>query len=246
MSREIISPEGLRADGRRPAEVRQISCELGQFSRSDGSAVFEMGNTKVIASVYGPVQCPRRSDSLHDRCVVMCEYTVASFATSERKRHQKGDRRTKESSLLIKQTFEAAILTNLYPRSQISIYLQVICDDGGAQAAAINAACLALVNAGIPMKEMVTACSVGFVDSTPLLDLNFMERTGGGPLLQVAMYPHSEKIALLQMENKLPLENLEEVVALGKEGCKKIADVLKQKVHAHSLDLLHSRGYTVS
>nr|GFA56678.1 exosome complex component RRP41 homolog [Tanacetum cinerariifolium] len=51
---EFVSPEGLRLDGRRPMEMRQLRAEIGTVSRADGSAVFEMGNTKVIAAVYGP------------------------------------------------------------------------------------------------------------------------------------------------------------------------------------------------
>lgn len=246
MSREVISPEGFRMDGRRPEELRRMSCELGQGTRSDGSALFIQGNTKVIASIYGPVECTRRADALHDRCVINCEYTVASFATSERRRFQKGDRRSKELGLLITQTFESAILTHLYPRSQINIFLQVICDDGGALPCAINAASLALISAGIPMREFVCACSLGFVNSTPLLDLNFMERSSSGPLMYMATYPQSETVTLLQMEGKLQLEHYEAVMELGKEGCKKIYEVLKEQVKAYSFDLLHSRGFVAS
>ena len=49
---------------------------------------------------------------------------------------------------LIKQTFEAAILTELYPRSQIDIYVEVLQADGGNLCACINAATLALIDAG--------------------------------------------------------------------------------------------------
>lgn len=53
--RECITPEGLRVDGRRCDELRKIRCKLGILSsRADGSAYFEQGNTKVIATVYGP------------------------------------------------------------------------------------------------------------------------------------------------------------------------------------------------
>ena len=44
---EYISPEGLRLDGRRPKELRQLSCQFGILAKADGSATFEMGNTKV-------------------------------------------------------------------------------------------------------------------------------------------------------------------------------------------------------
>ena len=44
---EYISPEGLRLDGRRPKELRQLSCQFGVLAKAEGSATFEMGNTKV-------------------------------------------------------------------------------------------------------------------------------------------------------------------------------------------------------
>jgi exosome complex component RRP41 len=45
---------GLRVDGRKPNELRRIQCEVGVFAQADGSASISQGNTKVIATVYGP------------------------------------------------------------------------------------------------------------------------------------------------------------------------------------------------
>jgi hypothetical protein len=45
---------GLRVDGRRANELRKISAKLGVLGQADGSAYLEMGNTKVLAAVYGP------------------------------------------------------------------------------------------------------------------------------------------------------------------------------------------------
>ena len=45
---------GLRIDGRRPKEIRHLKTRFGLFTKVDGSAYIEMGNTKVIACVYGP------------------------------------------------------------------------------------------------------------------------------------------------------------------------------------------------
>jgi len=51
---QLLSEYGLRVDGRRPNELRQIRCKLGVFNQPDGSAYLEQGNTKVLAAVYGP------------------------------------------------------------------------------------------------------------------------------------------------------------------------------------------------
>ena len=45
---------GLRVDGRRKSELRRIQCKLGNIQQADGSAFLEHGNTKVLATVYGP------------------------------------------------------------------------------------------------------------------------------------------------------------------------------------------------
>jgi len=49
-----LSYEGFRFDGRRPKELRQIGCKIGVYKQADGSAYIEQGNTKVLATVFGP------------------------------------------------------------------------------------------------------------------------------------------------------------------------------------------------
>ena len=164
MSRiEYVSPEGLRLDGRRPGETRRIRCRMGVLSKADGSSYLEMGNTKVMASVYGPREVAQQSQSEHDRAIIRCEYSSASFSSGERRRKQKNDKKVTEIGLLLQQTFESVLFTNLYPRSQIDIFVQVLQSDGGTLCACINAATMALVDAGIPMQDLVVACSAGYV-----------------------------------------------------------------------------------
>lgn len=78
-------------------------------------------------------------------------------------------RRHAEVALALKQTFETVVHTHLYQRSEIDVHVQVIQADGGELSAAINAATLALVDAGIAMQDLVVACNAGYLDSTPLL-----------------------------------------------------------------------------
>jgi 3' exoribonuclease family, domain 1 len=91
MPMEHISPEGLRADGRRANELRRVQCRVGLFGRADGSAYFALGNTKVLAAVYGPrpLSQSRVRDGKHDRALIRCEYSMAAFSTGERKSHTK-------------------------------------------------------------------------------------------------------------------------------------------------------------
>ena len=66
-----------------------------------------------------------KSKALHDKVFINCQYSMATFSTGERKSRPRGDRKSNEMTQHLRQTFEAAILTHLYPRSQIDIYVEV-------------------------------------------------------------------------------------------------------------------------
>lgn len=240
---EYISLDGLRIDGRRPTEVRKIRCSLGALSRADGSAYYEQGNTRVLAAVYGPREPRSRADAEHDRAVVKCEFSTAMFASSTYRRTWKGDRKSTAAALVVQKAFEGVVLTGSYPRSQIDIYVQVLQNDGGALVAAINAASLALVNAGVAMSDFVVACSVGFVEDTFVVDAASLESSADRPELTLAMLSHSGKIASCQLDSKLPDgESFERALEFATSGAKQIFKVLEYEVRNYSLNLLDSRG----
>ncbi|KAI8023620.1 hypothetical protein LOK49_LG03G02135 [Camellia lanceoleosa] len=235
---EFVSPEGFRLDGRRPMEMRQIRAEIGAVANADGSVVFEMGNTKVIAAVY--VQ--NRSQQINDQALVRCEYSMANFSTGDHMRKPKGDRQSTEISLVIRQTMEACIMTNLMPRSQIDIFVQVLQADGGTRSVCINAATLALADAGIPMCDLVTSCSAGYLNSTPLLYLNYVEDSAGGPDFTVGILPKLDKVTLLQTDAKLPIDMFENVMQLAIEGCKAVANYIREVLQENTKQLECRRG----
>ncbi|KAL6575668.1 Exosome complex component rrp41 [Orobanche hederae] len=245
---EYVNPEGLRLDGRRPMELRKLHGQIGVVSRADGSALFEMGNTKVIAAVYGPREVQNRSQQINDQALVRCEYSMANFSTGDRMRKPKGDRRkckigrSTEISLVIRQTMEACILTHLMPRSQIDIFVQVLQADGGTRSACINAATLALADAGIPMRDLVTSCSAGYLNGTPLLDLNYVEDSAGGPDVTVGILPKLDKVTLLQMDGKLQMDTFENVMQLAIEGCKAVASYIREVLLENTKQLESRRG----
>ncbi|KAM4688267.1 exosome complex component RRP41 isoform 2-T2 [Discoglossus pictus] len=184
--------------------------------------------------VYGPREIRgSRSKTLHDRAVVNCQYSMATFSTGERKRRPHGDRKSSEMTLHLKQTFEAAILTQLYPRSQIDIYVQILQADGGNYCTCVNAATLAVIDAGIPMRDYVCACSAGFIEDTPLADLSYVEEAAGGPQLALALLPKSDQIALLEMNSRLHEDHLERVMDAASKACKDVYAVLDQAVREH-------------
>jgi len=62
-------------------------------------------------------------------------------------------RKLVDVAVALKQSFEAVVMTQLFPRSQIDIYVQVLQADGSTTAASINATTLAMIDAGIPMRD---------------------------------------------------------------------------------------------
>merc|ERR1711865_737596 len=234
--------EGLRADGRRPPEIRTVRCKLGIFEKADGSAYLQQGNTRCTVSIYGPREVTRRADAKHDRCIVTCEYSVATFSAGERKRKSRGDRRSTEAAMLVCNTFEDVIMTHLFARSQIAIYIQILQSDGGALSAAINATTLALIDAGIPIKDFVVGCSCSCIDGVPIVDTNHLEDMLGGVNMTVAMLVKSGKIITMQTDSILPLDSLKPTLELGVEGCRKTHELLLSEVRENTVHLLEARS----
>jgi len=234
---ELLSDQGLRLDGRRAGELRRLQCRMGVYGQADGSAYLEQGNTKVLAAVYGPHDMGRGDTRglrpLHDRVVVNCQYSMAVFSTGERKRRPRGDRKSQEMSQHLKQTFEATIKVELYPRSQIDIFVEVLQADGGNYCACVNAATLALIDAGIPLVDYVSACTASLVQDTPLVDVSSLESTTGGPELTVAAHPKSGQIVLLEMSHRFHMDHLEKVMDVALGGCRDIHALLDRAVRQH-------------
>lgn len=241
---EYLSLDGLRMDGRRPTEVRKIRSALGTLARADGSAYYEQGHTRVLAAVYGPRESRQRGDSSEqDRAVICCEISTASFATAARRRNWKGDRKSTAAAGIVQRVFEGVVLLETYPRSQIDIYVQVLQNDGALTVAAVNAAALALVNAGVAMSDLVVCCSVGWVDGILVADPNSLESGGDRPELTMAMLAHSGKVCACLQESRLPSADLfGKALDCASNGARQIFHVLEYELRNYSLSLLDSRG----
>lgn len=75
-----------------------------------------------------------------------------------------------------------------------------------AAAAAINAGTLALIDAGVAMRDFVVGCSIAYVARTPLLDPNYLEASAGGPELTVAVLPQTNAVTLATMDARMLLD----------------------------------------
>ncbi|CCG23659.1 hypothetical protein CORT_0E00700 [Candida orthopsilosis Co 90-125] len=234
MSRmELYSPEGLRIDGRRWNELRRFECRINTHpSSSDGSSYVEQGNTKVICTVQGPIEPSSRAQMNQDKANLEVNLTIANFSTFERKKRSKSEKRMVELRTTLERTFEQSILLHLYPRTNITINVQVLSQDGGMLAAITNSITLAIIDAGIAMYDYVSSVSCGLFDQSPLLDLNNLEETDVSSIT-VGVIGKSEKLALLLLEDKMPLDSLEKVLSIGIAGSHRIKDLMDIEVRKH-------------
>ncbi len=230
-SEKLIDKKGLRLDGRKPDELRQIKIEVGVLSNADGSAYIEQGKNKILAAVYGPKELHPKHLALPDRMVLRCRYHMAPFSVQERK-SPAPSRREVELSKVIRESLEPAIFLEYYPRTGIDVFIEVLQADGSTRCASITAASLALADAGIPMRDLVAACSAGKVDGTIVLDLMDTEDKMGEADVPLALMPNFNAITLLQMDGILTFEEFENAVNLALEGCKKIYAMQKEALKA--------------
>ncbi|KAF2808416.1 ribosomal protein S5 domain 2-like protein [Mytilinidion resinicola] len=230
----------LRLDGRRWNELRRIRAQTSTQAAADGSSYLEMGNTQVICTVIGPAEGRNtgagRSGGREGEANLEVEIGFAGFSGVDRKRRGKGDKRTAEMAHTLSTAFSSLILMHLYPHSTISIHINILSQDGSILAACINAATLALVDAGVPMTDYLVACTAASSPTTsasaggdevsdPLLDLNAMEEQEL-PFLTLATVGGGEKITVLVMETRVRVERIEGMLAVGIEGCKRVKNIL--------------------
>ncbi|XP_062361045.1 exosome complex component RRP41 [Cinclus cinclus] len=238
---ELVSDAGFRADGRRPDELRKVRARLGVLARADGSAYLEQGNTKVLAAVYGPHEVRgSRSKAPPDRALLTCRCSSAPFAGGGERRRRPpqggGDRRSGERALLLRGVLEGAVLSQLYPRSQIDVHVQVLQADGGELGASVSAAGLALLDAGVALRGAVVAGSAGLAEPpagppVALSDLSSAEEAAGGPRLVVATVGGG-RLALCQLSARLHRERLRPVLDAAQAACRGLRAVLDGVVRA--------------
>ncbi len=227
---EKFIEDGIRLDGRKVDELRPIKFEVGVLNRADGSCYLEMGGNKVVAAVYGPREVHPRHMQKSTTAIVRYKYNMASFSVEDRKRPGP-DRRSSEVSKVSRQALEPVVFVEKYPRSAIDIFVEVLQADAGTRAAGINAASVALADAGIPMKSLVSACAVGKVDDTLVLDLNKDEDNYGQADMPIAITPDGN-ITLLQMDGHLTSDEFKIGLEMAKKGCADIYELQKAALMA--------------
>jgi exosome complex component RRP41 len=217
----LFRADGKRLDGRDVKDLRRVKLEVGVLPQADGSAYIEMGNNKIIVAAYGPREIHPKHLSLPDRLRVRAEYRLATFSVNERK-SPAPKRREIELSKMIQEALEPSIFTEKFPRSTIDLYILVLDADGGTRAASITAASLALADAGLPLRGLVSSVAAGKVGDKIVLDLSDEEDKYGSGDLPIAMISQNKEITLLQADGQFTPEEVRLSVELAMEGCEQL------------------------
>lgn len=203
--------KGKRLDGRKPDELRKIEMKVGVIPNANGSAFVRFGGSMAIAGVYGPRLLHPKHLQEMDRAIVRCKYNMMPFSVDERKRPGPS-RRSMEISKVTRLAIEPALFLEDYPETVVDIFIEMLQADGSTRVTGINAASLALADAGIPMKDLIVALSGGKLDGTLVLDLNGLEDNNSEADIPLAFLPTKKEITLLQMDGQLTQKEFKQIL----------------------------------
>ncbi|MFW9941371.1 MAG: exosome complex exonuclease Rrp41 [Candidatus Thorarchaeota archaeon] len=221
---KLFREDGKRLDGRDFNELRPIKMEVGVIKNADGSAYMEWGNNKIFAAVYGPRDVHPHHLAKPDRGILRVFYRMATFSVFDRKRPAPG-RREKEISMIVADCLEPILFLELYPDTSFEVFIEVLDADGGTRCASTTVAALALADAGIPMKSLVSALAVGKIDGKKVVDLSGIEDKAGEADLPIAITWYNEEISLLQFDGDMDLDEMTDFLDLAKESLAKIYQI---------------------
>lgn len=246
------APQGhRRPEGRGLAALRPITLRTGAMKFAEGSAQIDLGDTRVLVAATVEQKVPRfRADS--GLGWVTAEYSMLPRATHTRsgrevERGRPGGR-TMEIQRLIGRSLRASVDFSALGEHTVTLDCDVLQADGGTRTASITAAYVALVEAlgkaflagdltRWPMARHVAAVSVGIVDGTPLLDLEYCEDsvaevdlnvvgTVDGELIEVQGTGEQRSFSRRELDGLLDLA-MQGIVDLGKAQDAALAQILE-------------------
>jgi ribonuclease PH len=235
-----------RIDGRADDELRPVHITLGYQSFAEGSALIEVGRTRVLCSVSMEERVPGFLKDSGEGWVT-AEYSMLPRSTLTRTPRDRTSGRNQEIQRLIGRSLRAA--TNLAALGAMTFVVDcdVLQADGGTRTAAITGGYVALFQAfhnlrkrGImpfmPLTRMITATSVGIVDGNMLLDLCYEEDYRAEVDFNVVMTDKGEFVEIQgTAEGKtFSKRDADSLLSLAQQGIEKLFQIQKQALRALS------------
>ncbi len=224
-----------RIDGRKIEELRPMEAKAGIIPNADGSGYFKIGRTTAYAAVYGPREIFPRFLADPRKGILRCNYNMMPFSGSGERIRPGTKRRAQEISMVMNSALGPLVDLSAFPNSVVDIFVELPQTDAGTRCAAISAAAIALADAGIPMKDMVSAVAMGQVDGTVVADLNYGEESYPAIVsdIPVCMTHNKKELTLLQMDGEISKKDLLKALELAKEATEKVyqmqVNALKEK-----------------
>lgn len=240
--RRLIVDEELRIDGRRPEEIRPITCEVGLTSRTHGSGLFARGLTQVLTLLtLGPISDMQRIDDLSpdESKRYMHHYNFPPFSVGET-RPLRGPRRREIGHGALAER----ALVNMIPDEEafpytIRLVSEVLSSNGSTSMASVCASTLALMDAGVPLRDnrAVAGIAMGLIKEAEqvrvLTDIQGIEDKYGDMDFKVA--GTESGITALQMDMKIhgiTVETLQKALEQAREArlyiLRKIREVIPE------------------
>jgi ribonuclease PH len=238
----------MRRDGRSPDELRPVAIEPGFVRSATGSALIEQGGTRVICTASAQEGVPRWLTG-QGRGWVTAEYGMLPASTGERKQRDvsKGrpDGRTVEIQRLIGRAVRGVVDFERLGERTVYLDCDVLEADGGTRCAAITGAYVALhlalqrmVREGAlteaPLTESVAAVSVGMVEGTPMLDLDYSEDSTAEVDANVVMTGDGGLVEVQATAERTPLTraSLDDLLALAAAGIERLREAQQSALGA--------------
>jgi ribonuclease PH len=233
-----------RLDGRGPNALRPVKITRNYLKHAEGSALIEMGDTKVICSASVEERVPQFLRTT-GKGWITAEYSMLPRSTHTRTSRDslkgRGDGRSFEIQRLIGRSLRSVTDLSLFGERTIWIDCDVIQADGGTRAASITGAYVALVDAfqkmvrngmieKVPVKDSVAAVSVGKVKGKALLDLNYEEDSRAEVDMNVVM-TGSGKFVEVQgtaEEAVFTKSEMDELTNIAQKGIKELTRIQKK------------------
>lgn len=226
--------KNIRPSNRKKDEFRPIEAEAGVIKKAQGSARFKIGNTEAYAAVYGPRELHPRYLQDPKKGVLRCKYNMMPFSGDGNRVRPGPNRRSKEISMVTEKALLPVVDLSEFPNSVVDVFIELPQTNAGSRCAGICAASIALADAGIKMKDMVSSVAVGYVKGELVVDLDGEEEHMDGnesPDIPLAMIPSTEEITLLQMDGIVSKEQIMDGIQLAKKSLKQIADLQRKALH---------------
>lgn len=234
-----------RTDGRPPDALRPIVIEPHYYDYAEGSCVVSYGKTQVlcVATIEDSVPHHVRGTG---RAWITGEYNMLPRASAERIRRER-DRiggRTHEIQRLIGRALRTVVSQEGWGERTLIVDCDVLRADGGTRTASITGAFISLVlalrklrangkvpaSAPFPVKDYVSAVSVGIVQGVPCLDLDYPEDSTAETDMNLIMTAagHIVEIQGTAEREAFPRETLLELLDLGRSGCESLCAIQRQ------------------